>query len=507
MTRLTNRHVRSRPMLLLPARRLAPAALAALGLALAAVPPLGAGLPDSPVKPVLVESRSPEELRDRLRQRADSLRGDREAAGEAWSFAGQSYEHSAAADSAIACYRRAGDLRGRHEDVLRLADALLRRRAAGDVAEARGALAAGRFRASAEETGMVPLYDARLAWGDFLAGHADSAALAFAPLETRLEAMPEWRYRVGLATLEAGNPRKAFTLFEPLAIASRAEDREVMKHIGTISDQTRQATRIQEAIDRGIKRRDRADGIVIEGLGGKGVRFAAHDRFPLGGVLVPAAGSRSARPRTAVVLVAPGDSIVLYDSLATALRGAGLATVLLDVRGSGWSVGEACALPDTWRGREERLQRLVARDVTTAARSLAESMPVDTTRIVLVAVGSTAPIAAEAANLDPRIQALVLVSPAVAPVELGPMRARLARAGLPAFFQLGADDFPYWEENEVLLHAGDERASRFVDVKTMPGGAAAFRRDPKAGARLAEWIRTALAKPRKAGAAPRSRPR
>lgn len=503
MTRLMIRCILAgRPLFRRRAALAAHAALWTLALGLAAASPLRAELPKTPVRAVLVDAKTPEELRARLRARAASVGDDRDAAGEAWSFAGQSHDHSSEPDSAIACFRRASQSRGIDEDVLRLADALLKRRAEGDVAEARAVLEAGRSRA---ESGVVNLYDARLAWYEFLSGHADSAMRAFAPMEQRLGSLPAWRYRMGVALLEGGNPRRAYTMLEPLAVASRTEDREVMKVVKKIADVTLQAKRISEEIDKGILRRDRADAVVIEGLDGRGVRFKANDLFPLGGVMIPA--PKTTRPRTAVVLVAPGDSLEPYDSLAVALRRAGLATVLLDVRGSGWSVAESCPLPDTWRGREERLQRLVARDVSAAARALAEAIPADTTRILLVAVGSNAAIAAQAATLDPRIQALVLVSPIVAPVELGPMRARLARTALPVFYQLGAEDYPNTEQNEILLHAADERASRVVENRSTPGGPAAFRRDPKTSARLVDWIKTSLAKPRKAAGARPTRPR
>ena len=96
------------------------------------------------------------------------------------------------------------------------------------------------------------------------------------------------------------------------------------------------------------------------------------------------------------ILVASGDTLADYDSLAVGLRRMGLAVMLVEPRGSGRSVGPRCPLPDAWRGREAEMQDRSADDAREAIRALARETTIDTTRYLLVGVGESAPIAVEA---------------------------------------------------------------------------------------------------------------
>src|SRR5205085_11587556 len=131
---------------------------------------------------------------------------------------------------------------------------------------------------------------------------------------------------------------RAYQYLLPLAIESRTEDREVMEALGKVSDKLGLGPRAQGEIDAMLRRRDQFEAAAIRSLGGTGVRFRGVDRFKLGGVVVPA--TAKGRARAAVILVAPGDTLPLYDSLCVHLRRAGFASILLDVRGSVWSVDE-----------------------------------------------------------------------------------------------------------------------------------------------------------------------
>ena len=455
--------------------------LCAWSTASAAQPPTPA------VGQILIQSGSPAELRARLAETSRSGgAADRASAGEAQYFLGTSYERAGAEDSAITCYRRAVDLGGGHRERLALADALLRRRADGDVAAALTLLEP----APLDDEGAHESYQSRSAWAHLLAGRPDTALALFRPLEDRLSQEPEWRFRIARAYLQAGDLRRAISLLVPLAAASRRQDREVMEAIDRIGALSGRGKAIESQIDRAITELDEADGQVVRVLGGQRGAFPAGDGFELGGVVVAPAGK--SRARAAVVLRGADRGLAEYDSLAFALRKAGFAVMLMDVRGFGRSVGTSCPLPDTWRGREEQLGRRTARDARDALRALAQAAAVDTARYLLIGVGPTASMAVEAAELDRHVGALLLISPDPAPVERGQMRARLAMLQLPAYFQLGPEDYAGADLSTELYRAGNRGASRIAEAHLAGTGPAQFRYDPAVGARFIRWLEGAM---------------
>jgi alpha-beta hydrolase superfamily lysophospholipase len=235
------------------------------------------------------------------------------------------------------------------------------------------------------------------------------------------------------------------------------------------------------------------------------VRFSGRDGFPLSGVvLTPPLKTRS---RAAVLLIAPGDTVADYDSLGLALERAGVAVMLMDVRGSGGSVAPVCPLPDTWEGRQERLHALTARDVRDALRALARVASIDTSRYLVGGIGSTASIAVEAAEIDRRVRALLLVSPKPASVDRGPMRARLTRLRLPVFFQSGSGDFESAPLTEALYQAGNRGSSRVAEARAADGGAAQFQLGPSVSARFIRWLDEMLPRPSGGGLPPSTRRR
>jgi predicted alpha/beta hydrolase len=239
---------------------------------------------------------------------------------------------------------------------------------------------------------------------------------------------------------------------------------------------------------------------VLHDMDGRRVSFLARDGSRLGGV-VAVPGDAGAH-RAAIVLMAPGDTIANYDSLGVALVQAGFATLFLDVRGSGWSVSPTCPSPDTWAEREEALQHLVARDVRAALGELATHVPIDTTRYLVAGVGGAASMAVEAAALDSRVGALLLVSPKPEAVERGPMRARLAKLQLPTFFQVGQEDFTEADVTDALYQAGNRSASRVVEARFMGSGALVFHNDPTIAARFTRWLDDVLPRSGRRGAPP-----
>ncbi|MBI5711410.1 MAG: hypothetical protein HZC42_14085 [Candidatus Eisenbacteria bacterium] len=478
-----------------------PALLPLLALVLAAA--AHAGLPASRARVLLTVADSPAALRAGLLAIADSIEAaDRYGAGEAHYFAGLSYDRAALPESALACYRRAVMLRGGNEELFALSDLLLRRRDAGDVAEALRWLEPALAGSPDGDAAARAALQGRVAWAQFLADRPDSAAALFEPLEPRLALRSEWRYRLARVAMARGDYRRVVDMLIPNAVLSRTSDLEVLDLLERASDKLGMLRRVKDEVRRAIEVRDRVERAHAAALGGQRVRFSASDGFPLGGLAVPAAGTR--RHRAAVIVVAAGDTLLAYDSLVVALRAHGVSVMLLDPRGSGWSVAPACPMPEAWVGRQQATHARVALDVRDALRALARVTPVDTGAYLAAGAGSSASIAVEAATVDRRIRALLLVSPTPAPVDRGTTCSRLARLQLPAFFQIAPEDYTVtWEITDALYQAGNRAASRVADSASPGHGAAQFAADPALARRFTAWLDGVLP----ARVAPRATPR
>jgi hypothetical protein len=235
-----------------------------------------------------------------------------------------------------------------------------------------------------------------------------------------------------------------------------------------------------------IRQRDLLEDELVAELGARRVSFTASDNFPLAGMLLTP--STRGRPRAAVLLMTPEDTLADYDTLAVGLRRMGLAVMLLELRGSGRSVGPTCPLPGAWRGRETQMQMRSAADVRAAVTALGREAKADTSRYLVIGVGATTPIAVEAARLDPRAGVLLLVSPTPTPVDRGPMRATLAVVRRPVYFQTGPEEFTTWPVVDSLYRACDQRASRIADTDDYGTHAKMFRRSPKILERFRRWL-------------------
>ena len=473
-------------------------------LLLAAAPATAATPSSARIRALLARSGSPAELRARLLAYADSAvaAGDAVGASEAFGHAGESFRRETRPDSAILCQRRALELESAEPRLFALADQLLLRGAPADLAEAVGRLEAARTPA------VHPQILGRLAWSRFLQGRPDTADAIFAPIAQHLLPHPEWRYRMARVALERRDYRRAGDLLLPNAVRTRGTDDEVVGMLQRIGDAAEMTERLQQEVRRQVLLGDRPLLDLARQLGGSLVTFDASDGFTLGGLLLPAPSpARSRRPLLAIVLLAPSDSLPLGDSLAVALRRHGITSLLLHPRGSGLSAGPFCPSPESWFDREALLQARVARDVGEAARWAAAGGRVDTTRYLVVGVRASAPMAVEAATLDPRVKALLLVSPLPALVDWGTMAARLGRLRLPVFFQIGADDlYDSFRLIDPLYQAGDRGASRVVESHMPGSGLAQFRHDPRLAQRFLEWLDAAF-KPRgRRGSPPPTRP-
>jgi tetratricopeptide (TPR) repeat protein len=446
------------------------------------------------------------QLRARLLTHADSIAAtDAPEAARALAYRGLSFAREGEPDSAVALYQRAFELDAGRKRRIELAEALLLRLAKGDAERARALL-----RPIQPITPELPdvgeaTVQGSFAWAHYLAGNADSAARLLVPIETWLSTYQEWRYRMACVAFERADWTRVIILLMPLAVASRNLDADVMGLLKESADKLDAGRNLGPQLRYEIVRRDRADAALLAALSARRVSFTGRDGFPLGGVLL--APPTPARPRAAVVLVAPGDTLALYDALAVGLRRMGLAVMLLEPRGSGRSVAASCPLPDSWRGREAQMQARCAGDVPAAVKALAREAKADTAQYLLVGVGATAPIAVEAARLDRRAGVLMLVSPTPSPVDRGPMRATLAALRRPVYFQTGPEDFTTWEVIDSLYRACDQRASRVADTDQYGTHATLFRRDPKILERFRQWLAESWPRPTAPRATPPSRPR
>ena len=477
---------------------------------LAPATPARAAFPASPTHAVLTTSSTSAELRARLDSLARALTAsDPSEAGGAWYYLGSSADRSGMRDSALAAYERALALRGNREERLAAVDLRLRREAPGDARAALALLAAALEESSGQTAMSQAQIAGRQAWAYFLAGRADSASLLFRGLEDVLGSGLEWRYRIGKAALANGDATRAYEMLYPVALASRTKDEDVMIDLHAAATRLGSVRQLDTQIEQDLHDRDAREQRRFSAWQGRRVLFTGTDGFPLTGIALPPAGRT--RRRGAVVLMAPGDSVVAADSLALALQRAGYGVILVPPRGSNWSVAPSLPVPDAWAGREEDLERLAARDAPRALRALATVAPVDTTRYLVVGVSGAATAACLAARFDPQVRALLLVSPAVATVDRGPTRAALTAARIPAFFQIAPEDFnASYDLSDLLYQAGDRAASRVVEARTAGRALAQFRADPSLTQRFVEWLNGVLKPPRPApsrSAPPRARPR
>jgi len=463
--------------------------LASILAATALLPPAAAGA-SAAVEALLLQADRPTTLRARLFAHADSA-PDSAARGEALLLAGVSYERDGEPDSAIACYEKAIALRGEGAERDALAEALCLRGRPGDADRAIETLVPlverGREdlqREAADAKGLI-------AWAHYVAGRGDTALARMRAQQWWLlhnfnPRQRAWRYRLGLLELERGDPQRSISLLSPLALDSRFKDSDVMGILRDAAQKAGMLANLEFSLRTQLRRFDEVESAGTEAVRGRPASFTGTDGFPLGGVtLAPAV---QARARAAIVLVPHGEFHDAFDSLATGLRRAGYAVMLLDVRGWGASVAPDCPLPETWRGRESLMIDAAARDVVPALRALAGVARIDTTRYVIVGPGMAAPIAAVAAAQDARARILVFLSPDPSPVDRGPLRARLAELRRPVFFMVPSTDGRTLPLVEALYEAVDPRASRIVESDRIGSGARVFNHDPAALPRLTRWL-------------------
>lgn len=457
------------------------------------------------VESVLLSSTTPDTLRARLAALAAAAPAPRTVA-RALELRGLSFERAAMPDSAIACYRRATAVARTSLAPEALVDALLRRRGPGDVDEALAILE--QSQSSEQEAGARSAHidPALLGWAYVVSGQAKRGLEILTPLESRLAIDPAWRYRLARSYVEAGNSTKAVEYLVALNTAARGQDREVAEMLKHLDKSLGGNSRIPERTQKALQDHDAFEIEQLGRLQGRRVRLLASDGTLVGGALF--ADSTGKRPVPAALLLGgPGDEPGDYDSLNVALRKSGFAMFVLDPRGSGWSVAPQFSLPDTWEGRQNALSDRVARDVRDALNAFARVARIDTSRVLLIGVGSMAPVAIAAAAQDPRIGAIVLLDPWTSPVDRGATLAAARLAPVPAFIQLSVPGHVEAMFADTLFHTFPPKLSRLVESTALSSGAAAFGSRPDVTPRFVRWLGETLgAKPVKR-VIPRAAPR
>jgi pimeloyl-ACP methyl ester carboxylesterase len=269
-----------------------------------------------------------------------------------------------------------------------------------------------------------------------------------------------------------------------------------MSILGDAAKKSPQAGGLADNLKQELFRIDDIDRKTIAAFRGKRITFRARDGFTVGAIVVP---SLRKPARSAVVLMDPDELVDSYDSLSAGLAAAGYSMILVEPRGSGWSVSPECPLPSLWRGREDEMRTLVARDVLPALRALSAETKSDTSAYLLIGALSSSSTAAEAATLQRAPRALVLLSPSPTPVQIGPMRARMARAGMPVFFEVPIMDHATGPIAQTLYEGVDPRTSRISESDIVGSSAKIFRYDRTALPRLLTWLNESWKKPSSSG--------
>ena len=461
-------------------------ALLVLSLALLPAARAVAATPVQVIDPILLSSETPDTLRARLAALATSSHAP-DVAAEAWRLCGMSYERWAMPDSAIACYRRALEVEHSMASVNALADALVRRRTKDDAAEAVQLL---EHQQPVEQEPDIPTARgdvARLGWAYVVSGQAAHGLDVLTPVAPRLANDPVWCYRLARTYLASNHFDLALPLVMGLNTAARGQDHEIaalLKHLDKLQGES---SRIPDQTQQALRDHDDAEIAALARIRGRRVRLLASDGAMIGGVLFADSAAKRVT-RAAIVLGEVGGELHDYDSLSVALRSNGFAMFLLDPRGCGWSVAPEFSLPDTWEGRQGPLSARVARDVSDALDAFAHVARIDTTRVLLIGVGSMSPVAIAAAARDRRIGSLALLDPRTSPVERGAVLATARRAPVPAFIQLTVGARGEGAFVDTLSRTFPQGVSRLVEAVAFVPGAAAFGSRPGVTQRFVHWV-------------------
>jgi len=180
------------------------------------------------------------------------------------------------------------------------------------------------------------------------------------------------------------------------------------------------------------------------------VRIASADGWSIGGLLSRPAGATGTVP--AVLLVpASRHERDAFTTIAVALAQRGLASLRIDVRGRGTSLGETAYARMAPRQRER-----VGLDVAAAFAHLAEAEGIDARRLAIAAEQDTAADAVGAVGGEERLRAVVLLSARHG----ARCAAAVARRPVPVFGLVSKEDRDGLRATVDTYLAGAPEASR-----------------------------------------------
>ncbi len=446
--------------------------------ALAAAGPAAAYTPPTRVQNILVTAPDRATLRAQLRAFADSSRG-RSAVdeGEAWRYLAESHWRAGEADSARAIAERAVERRGDTDERLLLADALLERGLAADLARVPDLMASTRMEvADAPSSRRAPVV-VRLAWARQRAGDLTGAAELIADDLAWLAREPGWAARLAPALQALPARRRAWRTLLEAAVTARLSDtaltRLAEQAASAVSPDSAALVRARVASIRAV------DQIFAEVRGGgrsSAIAGAPVWRLPSRGVVQGMA-----------LLLLPGrvGSIAEADSLIEALRAQRLDVLVVS----------AADLPATHAatafGRETSDLRLAATLASTLAAETPPGLPV-----LVVSGEDWAPASARLARDHAPVRGVVLLSPWPAGPDRGPMAAALREAGVPVYVQTAPEAVLANEYADRLATLLPPRRVRVADGAAPGVGVALLRRDAAALMRVRTWVAESIRSPR-----------
>jgi len=408
--------------------------------------------------------------------------------GEAAWWLGVQDERAGRADSALAQWRRAVAMRGDFDEGFAVIDALSRTATPAGLDEAYRLSFTLADQARLDMPARLVEAQARLAWVRALRGHPDSALAGVLEWSDVLGKRPAWTRR--LATIEhaAGDHERAWKSLTLLAARTRGKDAAVesllvlTQHALAHTDEQRElaVSTLRTPTEKGEERFTVRLAASLDSL-------RAKDGFTVRWYRVPGR-ARAAAGAPLLLVLAPDDSLVSADSLASAFAAAGRTVVLLPPRGTGVALGPGAYGPEAWAGKPAAFTSTIAGDAVRVLDALVQKHVVPAGGWVVAAAGDAAPVALAIASARHDTRALLLVAPKLPVVEVAEYRARLRALGTRTFVQAAPEEPNALELGDLLSRQTASGQVRVADSGAQGRGVAIFRADPKVAKRLLDWL-------------------
>ena len=456
--------------------------LVVLGLLLAAT--AQAWVPTTRAQNITFAAPTPAALRAMLRAYIDS--SDTHApqavldAAEGWSLLGESYRRGGVADSAAVAYAHAYAALGDRDNATALADLLIARGKADSALRVLEPL-----RAEAQEA-RVPSAQAlmtRVAWATAMTGHTRDALAIAARQSDYLDAHADWAKRFATIAAEADQDTTVLRLLWPGLARSRGLDLDAMALARRAANRHLRPGELERMVGRS---REAGDSLVQVALGARLGSVAASEGVSLATWTRLAKGARAP---LVLILPGPGERTVTdYDSLMSQLHRAGMHVVIADARGMRNSVSATATGPEAWN--EDGAQAMVERtgaDIVKLVSACVAATHADPARVAVVTEGGLALPGALAVQAK-GARALVLLTPAPAPVDRGWLVATLTASNASVFIQTSPED-PFGNEalDRIVTLLPPARV-RAADARARGRGGALFAGDASLTPRITKWL-------------------